>query len=156
MSVSASGCPWVNASTSWPATKFVIVMVALAIGAFLMIGAITVFMQSRTTFRLTESIARFGQLYLQKGKWQGRQLVPAAWVEAATARQVLGAGLAGQRLQPADLRQHAIAHQAVLAEDFAQLDGFLGVAAVDGGDGGQRSQVHERCRWAWRACVDRR
>jgi type IV pilus assembly protein PilW len=33
-------------------------MVALAIGAFLMIGAITVFMQSRTTFRITESLAR--------------------------------------------------------------------------------------------------
>lgn len=36
----------------------------------------------------TEDIARFGQLYLQKGKWQGRQLVPEAWVEAATTRQV--------------------------------------------------------------------
>ncbi len=35
----------------------------------------------------TEDIARFGQLYLQKGKWQGKQLVPATWVEAATARQ---------------------------------------------------------------------
>jgi CubicO group peptidase (beta-lactamase class C family) len=35
----------------------------------------------------TEDITRFGQLYLQKGKWQGRQLVPEAWVEAATARQ---------------------------------------------------------------------
>ncbi len=35
----------------------------------------------------TEDIARFGQLYLQKGKWQEKQLVPAAWVEAATARQ---------------------------------------------------------------------
>jgi type IV pilus assembly protein PilW len=33
-------------------------MVALAIGMFLMIGAITVFMQSRTTFRVTESLAR--------------------------------------------------------------------------------------------------
>jgi Tfp pilus assembly protein PilW len=33
-------------------------MVALAIGAFLMIGAITVFMQGRTTFRVTESLAR--------------------------------------------------------------------------------------------------
>jgi Tfp pilus assembly protein PilW len=33
-------------------------MVALAIGAFLMIGAITVFMQSRTSFRMTESVAR--------------------------------------------------------------------------------------------------
>jgi CubicO group peptidase (beta-lactamase class C family) len=36
----------------------------------------------------TEDIARFGQLYLQKGEWQGQKLVPAAWVEAATSRQV--------------------------------------------------------------------
>jgi CubicO group peptidase (beta-lactamase class C family) len=35
----------------------------------------------------TEDIARFGQLYLQNGNWHGTQLVPAAWVEAATARQ---------------------------------------------------------------------
>ncbi len=31
----------------------------------------------------TGDIARFGQLYLQKGMWQGRQLLPAAWVEDA-------------------------------------------------------------------------
>ena len=35
----------------------------------------------------TEDIAKFGQLYLQKGKWDGKQVVPEAWVEAATARQ---------------------------------------------------------------------
>ncbi len=35
----------------------------------------------------TEDIARFGQLYLQKGKWNGKQLVPQSWVEVATARQ---------------------------------------------------------------------
>jgi CubicO group peptidase (beta-lactamase class C family) len=35
----------------------------------------------------TEDIAKFGQLYLHKGKWNGKQLVPEAWVEAATARQ---------------------------------------------------------------------
>jgi len=34
----------------------------------------------------TEDIARFGQLYLQKGQWQGKQLVPAVWVETATSR----------------------------------------------------------------------
>lgn len=34
----------------------------------------------------TEDIARFGQLYLQRGHWQGRQLVPAAWTEKATSR----------------------------------------------------------------------
>src|SRR5215813_6338000 len=38
-------------------------------------------------FARTEEIARFGQLYLQKGMWDGRRLVPAAWVEAATALQ---------------------------------------------------------------------
>jgi CubicO group peptidase (beta-lactamase class C family) len=35
----------------------------------------------------TEDIARFGQLYLQKGEWRGRRLLPAEWVESATSRQ---------------------------------------------------------------------
>jgi CubicO group peptidase (beta-lactamase class C family) len=35
----------------------------------------------------TEDIAKFGQLYLQKGKWNGRQLVPESWVEQATCKQ---------------------------------------------------------------------
>ncbi|HKP16571.1 MAG TPA: serine hydrolase, partial [Gemmatimonadaceae bacterium] len=35
----------------------------------------------------TEDIAKFGQMYLQKGRWNGKQLIPAAWVEEATARQ---------------------------------------------------------------------
>ncbi len=35
----------------------------------------------------TEDIARFGQLYLQQGKWNGRQLLPAPWIAMATARQ---------------------------------------------------------------------
>jgi CubicO group peptidase (beta-lactamase class C family) len=35
----------------------------------------------------TEDIAKFGQLYLQKGEWHGRRLIPEAWVDAATARQ---------------------------------------------------------------------
>jgi CubicO group peptidase (beta-lactamase class C family) len=36
----------------------------------------------------TEDIARFGQLYLQKGQWSGRQVVPQVWVEDATHRHV--------------------------------------------------------------------
>ncbi len=35
----------------------------------------------------TEDIARFGQLYLQKGQWNGKELVPESWVATATARQ---------------------------------------------------------------------
>ncbi len=35
----------------------------------------------------TEDIAKFGQLYLQKGNWQGKQLIPESWTEQATARQ---------------------------------------------------------------------
>lgn len=35
----------------------------------------------------TKDIAKFGQLYLQKGKWNGKQLIPAAWVQEASALQ---------------------------------------------------------------------
>ena len=36
----------------------------------------------------TESVARFGQLLLQRGEWEGRQLIPADWIDAATSKQV--------------------------------------------------------------------
>jgi hypothetical protein len=36
----------------------------------------------------TEDIARFGQLYLQRGNWNGRQLVPEKWIEEATSKQI--------------------------------------------------------------------
>jgi CubicO group peptidase (beta-lactamase class C family) len=36
----------------------------------------------------TEDIARFGQLYLQKGRWNDKQILPASWVEEATSKQV--------------------------------------------------------------------
>ena len=39
-------------------------------------------------FLKTEDVAKFGQLFLQKGQWGGKQLLPAAWVEQASARQV--------------------------------------------------------------------
>jgi len=35
----------------------------------------------------TEDISKLGQLYLQKGKWEGKQLLSEAWVEAATSNQ---------------------------------------------------------------------
>jgi hypothetical protein len=36
----------------------------------------------------TEDIAKFGQLYLQNGRWNGKQLLPAEWIALATSRQV--------------------------------------------------------------------
>jgi CubicO group peptidase (beta-lactamase class C family) len=35
----------------------------------------------------TEDLAKFGQLLLQRGEWNGRRLLPAEWVDQATARQ---------------------------------------------------------------------
>jgi len=35
----------------------------------------------------TEDISKLGQLYLQKGRWEGKQLLSEAWVEAATGKQ---------------------------------------------------------------------
>ncbi|WP_175597309.1 serine hydrolase domain-containing protein [Peristeroidobacter soli] len=33
----------------------------------------------------SESIAKFGQLHLQRGTWQGRQLLPRSWIERASS-----------------------------------------------------------------------
>lgn len=35
----------------------------------------------------TEDIAKFGQLYLQKGKWKGQQILSEEWIEEATRKQ---------------------------------------------------------------------
>jgi CubicO group peptidase (beta-lactamase class C family) len=36
----------------------------------------------------TEDIAKFGQLYLQKGKWKGKQVISSQWIEEATRTQI--------------------------------------------------------------------
>lgn len=36
----------------------------------------------------TEDIAKLGQLYLQKGKWNGKQLIAEDWINQATSKQV--------------------------------------------------------------------
>ncbi len=44
----------------------------------------------------TEDIARFGQLYLQKGLWQGQSILSRAWVEEATSKHVSNASVSPQ------------------------------------------------------------
>ncbi len=37
----------------------------------------------------TEDMAKFGQLFLQKGKWKGKQVLPAAWIEEASTLKIV-------------------------------------------------------------------
>jgi len=36
----------------------------------------------------TEDLAKFGQLYLQKGRWYGKQILPEKWIEEATSLKI--------------------------------------------------------------------
>ena len=40
-------------------------------------------------------MAKFGQLYLQKGQWQGKQIIPAEWVEESFRMHVPFSGNRG-------------------------------------------------------------
>ena len=54
----------------------------------------------------TEDIAKFAQLYLQKGKWKGKQILPEAWVEEATTFKIDNApGMSQDRKDSSDWRQ---------------------------------------------------
>ena len=54
----------------------------------------------------TEDIAKFAQLYLQKGKWNGKQILPASWVEEATTFKIDNApGMPQIRKDSSDWRQ---------------------------------------------------
>ena len=54
----------------------------------------------------TEDIARFAQLYLQRGKWNDKQILPGSWVEEATTFKVDNApGMPQIRKDSSDWRQ---------------------------------------------------
>jgi CubicO group peptidase (beta-lactamase class C family) len=36
----------------------------------------------------TEDMAKFGQLFLQKGNWNGKQIIPSSWVEEASTKKI--------------------------------------------------------------------
>ncbi len=46
----------------------------------------------------TEDVAKLGQLYLQKGKWNGKQLISEKWVEQATSKQVPNDGASHSKI----------------------------------------------------------
>lgn len=37
----------------------------------------------------TEDMAKFAELFLQKGKWNGKQIIPASWVEEASTMKIM-------------------------------------------------------------------
>ncbi|WP_136608315.1 serine hydrolase domain-containing protein [Paenibacillus dokdonensis] len=39
-----------------------------------------------------EELSRFGQMLLQKGQWEGKQLVPADWIDFVTRKQIANQG----------------------------------------------------------------
>jgi CubicO group peptidase (beta-lactamase class C family) len=54
----------------------------------------------------TEDMAKLGQLFLQKGKWNDRQLLPEAWIEEATTSHIAslpsGTTRENLKIKPAD------------------------------------------------------
>ncbi|MDT4809297.1 hypothetical protein FQZ97_421790 [compost metagenome] len=71
------------------------------------------------------------------------QLVEQGIGFGGEGRDFRDAGVGGEALQPADLHLDAATDQAVFTEDRAQGAGFAGVAAVYGGNRGERGKLHE-------------
>jgi len=57
----------------------------------------------------TASIFKFGQFYLRKGRWEGKQLLPASWIEQATTFKIQQPADKGQNLD--QLEQSSDWHQ---------------------------------------------
>lgn len=44
----------------------------------------------------TEDMAKFGQMFLQKGQWNGKQILPSSWIEEASTMKILQSPEASQ------------------------------------------------------------
>lgn len=64
----------------------------------------------------TEDMAKFGQLFLQKGKWNGQQLVSEAWVAEASKYQVPSV--------PAGSRPDNVAERGLTSENCSWMLGY--------------------------------
>ena len=90
----------------------------------------------------TRDYARFGQMILQNGAWEGEQIVPAAWVAASTrpsAKTEPGASRYGyQWWMPADARPGEVFARGVYGQ-YIYINKPLGVViAVNSADKGFR------------------
>jgi CubicO group peptidase (beta-lactamase class C family) len=65
----------------------------------------------------TETLAKFGQFYLQKGRWEGHQLLPAQWVSDATSFKIQQPATWNSGSDPAN----QAAYTASLADPVAAL-----------------------------------
>lgn len=64
----------------------------------------------------TEDLAKMGQLLLQKGMWNGKQLLPEGWVEEASKAQV--------PCQPAGMRPEQVAERGLTLESSDWIQGY--------------------------------
>lgn len=86
----------------------------------------------------TEDLARFGQLYLNKGRWQEARVLPEAWVEQATAAQVQSSGMntdwtQGYGYQFWRSRHHTYRGDGVFGQFCIVMPGQDAVLAMTGG-----------------------
>jgi CubicO group peptidase (beta-lactamase class C family) len=76
----------------------------------------------------TEGLAKFGQLYLKKGVWKGRQILPAAWIEEATSFKIQQPTVPGKEL--AQLKESSDWHQGYCYQFWrCRHNGFRGDGA---------------------------
>ena len=64
----------------------------------------------------TEDLAKVGQLFLQGGKWNGKQILPAEWVSEAMKYQV--------PCQPASVRPEMLERLGMTPENSDWLQGY--------------------------------
>ncbi len=67
-------------------------------------------------FLKTEDLAKMGQFILQKGQWNGEQLIPASWIEEMSAAQV--------ESLPAGVRKEVLPAKAWKESDWLQGYGY--------------------------------
>jgi CubicO group peptidase (beta-lactamase class C family) len=64
----------------------------------------------------TEDMAKMGQFILQKGKWNGKQLIPASWIEQMTTKHVESC--------PAGIRPEEVAARGMTKENSDWVQGY--------------------------------